>query len=295
MAITPHTPRDFTRPLRRILVGGLIALFVALFVFWRLDGPRAERLRAEVIDRVVPEMSWALLPVRKASDMIAGFQSYSRLYEQNQALRRELLQMESWKEAALQLERENAKLRDLNRLRLDPRLTYITGVVLADSGTSFRQSVLVNVGRGDGVASGWAATDGLGLVGRVAGVAGGSARVLLLTDPSSRVPVTLQPSGQRAVLTGDNTTLPLLDFVEAPEEVRPGDRVVSSGDGAVFPAGIPVGRVVTGRQGRERVRPAADISKLEFLRLIRSPATESIEGPGGLVAPGDAGSPEPAQ
>jgi len=286
MAITQNTPHSYARPLRRVLVAMLILLFLALFLFWRLDGPRAERFRAAVVDRVVPEMSWALLPVRRANDMITGLQSYTRLYEQNEALRRELLQMKSWKEAALQLERENARLRALNRLRLDPRMTYITGVVLADSGTAFRQSVLVNVGSGDGVASGWAATDGLGLVGRVSAVGKDSARVLLLTDPSSRVPVTIRPTGQRAVLSGDNSQFPVLDFIEEAERVRAGDRVVSSGDGGVFPAGVPVGQVVIGARGRARLRPAADFSSLEFLRLLRSPARKVIESPGGLVLPG---------
>jgi hypothetical protein len=64
--------------------------------------------------------------------MVEGFQSYSRIYDQNQELRRELRQMQAWKEAALQLEQENAKLRDLNNVRMDARLSYVTGVVLAD-------------------------------------------------------------------------------------------------------------------------------------------------------------------
>jgi rod shape-determining protein MreC len=99
-----------------------------------------------------------------------GFQSYASLYEQNQELRRELRQMRAWREAALQLEQENAKLLDLASVRLDPALTFVTGVVLADSGSPFRQSVLLNVGQRDGIRDGWATTDGLGLVGRIFGV-----------------------------------------------------------------------------------------------------------------------------
>ncbi|MGN6947951.1 rod shape-determining protein MreC, partial [Neisseria sp. P0014.S009] len=80
----------------------------------------------------------------------------------------------------------------------------------------------------------------------------------LLTDPSSRIPVTILPSGQHALLTGDNTALPALDFIESPENLRPGDRVVSSGDGGVFPPGLPVGQVALASDGRLRVRLAAD-------------------------------------
>ncbi|NND21257.1 MAG: rod shape-determining protein MreC, partial [Silicimonas sp.] len=92
-------------------------------------------------------------------------------------------------------------------------------------------------------------------------------------------------SGQRALLTGDNSALPVLDFIEAPEEVRPGDRVVSSGDGGVFPAGLLVGNVVLARDGRLRLRLTADYERLEFLRVLRNQPGETISPPDGLVGP----------
>ncbi|QFU08691.1 Cell shape-determining protein MreC [Rhodobacteraceae bacterium THAF1] len=276
---------DYTRPVRRIVVGTVVILCLALFLFWRIDSPRAERMRAQIVDTVVPSMDWALIPVTRASSMIDNFQSYSRIYEQNRELRRELQQMKAWKEAALQLEQENAKLLDLNKVRLDPKLTFITGVVLADAGSPFRKSVLLNIGQRDGIRDGWAATDGLGLVGRISGVGTASSRVILLSDSNSRVPVAIQPSGQKAILAGDNSPIPPLDFLDGSDRVRPGDRVVSSGDGGVLPAGVLVGTVVQGSDSRLRVRLAADYERLEFLRVLRSIETERITEPGGLVAP----------
>ncbi|MCE8469624.1 rod shape-determining protein MreC, partial [Rhodovulum sulfidophilum] len=190
MAADRNAQIDYARPIRRILIGGTVFVLVALFVLWRIDSPRVERMRAALIDRVVPGFDWAMAPITKGAELIEGFQSYARLAEQNQELRRELRQMKAWKEAALQLEQENAKLLDLNNVRLDPSLTYVTGVVMADSGSPFRQSVLLNVGARDGILDGWATTDGLGLVGRVSGVGKTTARVILLTDSNSRLPVT---------------------------------------------------------------------------------------------------------
>jgi len=276
---------QFTRPIRRILVGGLILSLFAMFLLWRIDSPRVERFRAALVDKVVPSFDWALVPVTKASGMIEGFQSYNRIYEQNQELRRELLQMKAWKEAALQLEQENAKLLDLNKVRLDPKLTFITGVVLADSGSPFRQSVLLNIGERDGIVDGWATTDGLGLVGRVSGVGNTSSRVILLTDSNSRIPVTIQPSGQRGMLFGDNSAAPPIQFLDSPELVRPGDRVVSSGDGGVFPPGLLVGHVELGRDRRLQVRLTADYGRLEFLRVLRNVPTAAVDNPGGLLIP----------
>ena len=213
MARNRGQDEDYVAPLRRLLIGVLVLCLLAVFLVWRIDSPRVERFRAQVVDKVLPGFDWAMAPVTASVNILRDFQSYHRIHEQNRELRRELQQMKAWKEAALQLEQENARLLDLNNVRLDPRLTYITGVVMADSGSPFRQSVLLNVGARDGIVDGWAAMDGIGLVGRMSGVGDSTSRVLLLTDTSSRVPVTIQPSDQRAILAGDNSSVPPIEFL----------------------------------------------------------------------------------
>ena len=285
MARDHNSDMDYRGPVRRVLVTVLALLLTLLFLVWRIDSPRVERLRNAFVDRVVPPMDWAMAPVTKVAGMIGSFQSYARIYEQNQELRRELQQMKAWKEAAVQLEQQNAKLLAQNQVRLDPKLTSVSGVVMADSGSPFRQSVLLNVGARDGIVDGWATMDGLGLVGRISGVGQNTARVLLLTDASSRIPVTIQPSGQKAMLMGDNSAAPPLDFIETPEQIRPDDRVISSGDGGVFPAGILVGTVVKTKDNRFRVRLAADYDRLDFVRVLRSHPSEQINEAGALIPP----------
>ncbi|MDG1768984.1 MAG: rod shape-determining protein MreC [Yoonia sp.] len=284
---------DYFGPIRRLLVGILVFALLGIFLVWRIDSPRVERFRLAVIDRVVPSFDWAMAPVTGMANLISDFQSYQQLAAQNGDLRRELQQMKAWKEAALQLEQENAKLLGLNNVRLDPELTYITGVVLTDSGSPFRQSVLLNVGARDGLVDGWPTMDGIGLVGRISGVGEKTARVILLTDTSSRIPITIQPSGQHAILGGDNTLNPPIEFLENSDLVRPGDRVVTSGDGGVFPADLLVGQVALGNDRRLRVRLSADYERLEFLRVLRSRPNDGITDPGSLLAPADA--PQTAQ
>ncbi|CUH07496.1 Rod shape-determining protein MreC [Jannaschia seosinensis] len=285
MARTRPGAEIYGRPLRRLLLAIVCVVLVLLTLLWRIDNPRAERIRAAVTDRVVPNFEWALAPVTWTGRLIQDFEGYARVYEQNRELRRELQQMKAWREAAIQLEQENARLLDLNKVRLSPDLTYVTGVVLTDSGSPFRRSVLLNIGSDDGIRDGWAAMDGLGLVGRIAGVGPRTARVLLLTDGNSRVPVTIRPSGKRAILAGDTTAAPALEFVENPQDVRAGDRIVTSGDGGVFPADLAVGQVVRGKDGRLRVRLAADTSRLEFLRVLRTRTPEEIANSGTLLPP----------
>ncbi len=276
MAQDRTNTEDYFLPIRRLLIGILVFCFIVLAIVWRIDSPRVERFRMAVIDRVVPNMEWAMAPVTATLNIVRDFQSYARIYEQNQELRRELQQMKAWKEAALQLELKNARLLDLNNVRLDPDLTYVTGVVLTDSGSPFRRSVLLNIGERDGLRDGLAAMDGIGLVGRISGLGQETSRVLLLTDTNSRLPITIQPSGQTAILAGDNSPTPLVDFLEKPELVRPGDRVVTSGDGGVFPADLLVGQLIESRDGRFLVRLAADFERLAFLRVLRGVPKEDL-------------------
>lgn len=287
MAKDKSNSADFTAPLRRLLLSVVVLILIGIFILWRIDSPRVERLRAQITDTLVPNMDWAMAPVTGTVNLFRDYQSYQRLAEQNRELRSELRQMRAWKEAALQLEQENARLLDLNNVQLDPRLTYITGVVLADSGSPFRQSVLLNIGARDGLIDGWATMDGIGLVGRISGVARNTARVLLLTDANSRVPAMIQPSGQRALVAGDNSAQPLVDFIENRDVVRPGDRVVSSGDGGVFPAGLLIGSLEIDRNGRLRVRLSADYERLEFLRVLRHNGTPTVSDTGGVILDGE--------
>jgi rod shape-determining protein MreC len=293
MARDRHADHDFGRTIRRVLLGVTVVLALAVFLVWRIDNPRVERFRSAVIDRVVPNMDWALVPVAGFVRMVGDFQSYANLYKQNQELRQELQRLKGWREAALQLEQKNAKLLDLNNVRINPALTFVTGVVLTDSGSPFRQSVLINVGQRDGVLDGWAVMDGLGLVGRISGVGQTTARVILLTDSNSRVPVTLQPSGQKAIMAGTNTPYPVLEFVESPENVHAGDRVVSSGDGRVFPQDLLAGQVVLARDGRLIVQLAADYQRLEFLQVLRATPVERIGTSDEMVGAATDAPPEP--
>ena len=278
-----QTQTDYFAPIRRAITVILLLGLFGLFVLWRIDSPRVEKFRALVIDTFVPSFEWILRPMTSVVKLAQDYQSYDKLLEQNKELRRELQQMKSWKEAALQLEQENARLLDLNQLRVDSKLTHVSGIVVADSGSPFRQSVLLNIGARDGIQDGWAAMDGLGLVGRISGVGSSTSRVILLTDNASQIPVIIQPSGQQAILMGDNSHAPPVEFIENVDLVRPGDRIVTSGRGGVLPTGLLIGTLALDPNNRLRARLAADYERLEFLKVLRDYGTEKIDNFGSLV------------
>ncbi|MEM7496437.1 MAG: rod shape-determining protein MreC [Pseudomonadota bacterium] len=275
---------DLERRVRSVLLGVVVILCLVLIGLWRSDNPRLTQLRMAIADALSPNLGVVAGPLDYAAGMARDYRSFIDVYDQNRELRREIERLQAWRETARALEEENAQLRALMNVRLAPRLGYVTGDVIADSGGPFSESALVNVGRRDGVEDGSAAVDGSGLIGRVVGVGERASRVMLVTDFSSRVPVTITGARQQAILAGDATRAPRLEFIGEDDRVQPGQTVVTSGDGGVFPPDLPVGVVVRAGQSW-RAHLSADFQRLEFVRLLRYRPDKRIDGPGGLIAP----------
>jgi rod shape-determining protein MreC len=127
----------------------------------------------------------------------------------------------------------------------------------------------------------------VGLVGRIAEVGDRASRVLLLTDLNSRIPVTLQGSHERAILAGDNSPRPLLAYLAPNAKPEVGERVVTSGDGGVFPPGIPVG-VIVSVGGQVRVATSSDLSVIDYVKIVDF-------GLSGMLPPTAVPAPKPAR
>ena len=248
-------------------------IFVCLtliFILWRVDNTRTELIRTKIIDFVSPVTIPLNYPINVVGDFVRYFEIYSALLEENKELKRDLQIMTGWKEKALQLEQKNAQLRALNNVKLSEDLIWVTGEIMADSGSPFYQSGLINIGLKDGIKNGSAAVDGLGLVGRISGVGQKVARVLFLTDISSAIPVKIKRSNQKGLMIGDNSPWPLLEFVEEKDLINIGDRVFTSGDGNVFPSDILIGNILIDNKKKLRVKPVANFETLEFLRILNT-------------------------
>lgn len=267
----------------------LVTLAVAITILARADSPIVERSRAAVTDAVTPILDFASRPVGAVVDLLEGVQELAILAETNRELREANQRLRHWQAAAYRLDVENAALRDLLRMAPAPDSRFVTARVVADNGGAFVRSVLVNAGDRDGVAQGQAAVTGEGLAGRVAQVGHRSARVLLVTDMNSRIPVIVAGERERAVLAGDNGARPQLLYLGPRALVRHGDRVLTSGDGGVFPAGLPVGVVAEVDGGEVRVQPFVDWSRMEFLRLIDYELSGLIVPPTAVQTGGQAG------
>jgi rod shape-determining protein MreC len=272
--------------IERITFPLLVLLSAVMIVLGKADQVSIESLRNSVMDAAAPALEMLSRPstlldtaVSRARDFVTVYQENARLAEENERLL-------GWQQAALRLAAENAQLRDLLRVAPEPATSFVTARVIANSGGAYVRSVMVNAGRENGVVRGEAAVTAEGLIGRVSEVGTLAARILLITDLNSRVPVIVEGSRQRAVLAGDNSEHPSLRHLEAGAAIRIGDRIVTSGQGGVFPPGLPVGVVATFDGELARVEPFVELSRVDYLRLVDYGLADALPNPLPLAARG---------
>lgn len=247
---------------------GLVLLCAVLIVVGRAEPRVLERLRTLVLDVAGPVADAVSQPVVATQRVADGIAELLSLHSENAILREENARLAQWQVVARSLDAENRELRRLLQVPGDPPLGFVTGRVVANSGGSFVHSVLVLAGSGDGAAKGHVAVAADGLAGRVTEIGERAARVLLLTDMNSNVPVVLERSRERAIAAGDNSGRLRLLFLAPAAQPQIGDRIVTSGHGGVFPPGIPVGAVVGFRDGIALVQPFVEAARLEYVRLV---------------------------
>ncbi|SLN72376.1 rod shape-determining protein MreC [Oceanibacterium hippocampi] len=258
--------RVFAQRLTYIL---LMITAVSLLVLGKADLVLMERVRTIGVDQAAPFLSYFSQPIASINRGIDRLRALGDLAAENELLRAENARLKQWQAVSRRLDQENTRLRNLMNAKRDPLVLPITARVISDSGGPFVKTLIINAGRRDGVRKGQAVLGEDGLIGRVAQVGERAARILLLTDLNSRVPVLLENSRQRAILTGDNTDRPKIEFLPANAQVSPGDRVVTSGDGGLLPPGRPIGVVSSVTEGGVRLQTYADWDRIEFVSVLR--------------------------
>ena len=261
-----------TVPIRALLNRfALLFLIIAAFAIMLLgkaDTLVVERARSSVVDVVAPVMDALSRPIATVSEGVDRVENFFSVYSENAQLREQNARLLEWQSAALALAAENSTFRKMLNFVPERGASLAAARVIGDSGGVFVRSVLINGGMVDGIQKGDAVVNGDGLIGRVAESGRRSGRVLLLSDLNSRIPVVGEKTRVRAILAGDNSPFPRLEILPPNARLAVGDRIVTSGHGGVFPAGLPVGRISSIGDGGVRVEPFADFYRLEYVRII---------------------------
>ena len=224
-------------------------------------------------------------PVRwtgQGSDWIVG---YFNAVEENRRLKEELKRMQAVQDANIALKNLNRRYEALLQIRTEPAIQMATARAVAESRGPFVNARLIDAGTRKGIRVGNPVINEHGLVGRVVGTTTGVSRVLLLSDVASRTPVLIDRTDARAILVGDGGPNPRLEFVRGTDSVKPGDRILTSGDGGVFPRGLPVGEAARGVGGGWRVKLYADRGDVDFVRVLLFQNFDQLVDPRALNAP----------
>ena len=208
-----------------------------------------------------------------------AFRTYRHLWraqQENQELHIQLVAEQ------VQIQRLGEQAEETQRLRtlLDfkNQLTFQTvgAEVIATSPGENSNAIFIDKGSDSGLTTDLAVITPEGAVGKILAIFPHSAQVLLITDPSSGVGVTLAQSRVQGILKGDINGFCDVHYVMNEEVVNRGEAVVTSGLDLIYPKGLPVGTVVNVGDGNIyktlTVKPAVDLNRLEMVLVVLKPA-----------------------
>ncbi len=270
---TSYSPASAAKPRMRSMLGvvALVLLALALLVLTRMHNPAVARLRGGMLSVTAPVAEWLGAPVRGVRSLITDKDALFHAFEENNKLRAENETLRHWQSVAQSLKAENDALRALAAYQPVANVSYITARVTGQSPSSYGASITLNVGDAAGVKMLQPVVDAFGLVGRIIEVSGSTARVLLLTDSASRIPVITANSRIRAIAAGGGAgddTLRLTFFGGDAATIQPGEAVVTTEEGGLIPGGIAVGTLLKTEGNTLLVKPTRPLVQSEYMRVV---------------------------
>lgn len=269
---------------RNLLLAFLTVVAFGALVVSRAQDGIFDGVREMVTDAGAPLMEAVAAPAAEFKRWNEGFSSFFSVYEENQRLREENARLRTNLTELAELQRKTQRYEELLKVQPDEKITFVAARVIADATGPFVRTVLVNAGREQGLAKGQAVIDERGLLGRVITTGNRSARVLLLTDLNSRVPVLIEGSNLKAIMVGDNSGKPVLEYLPPGSRIKAGARIVTTPDGGVFPPGVAVGIVSTSKA--PRVDLFTGEARADFVRVLKYTPSVDVDNAGPEPLPG---------
>lgn len=257
----------------------LVFLFLAAFIMMLLnktDTILIDKTSSVATDIVSPVVDVLILPARLVANVLDYLKDMSLVHKENEALKAENRRLRLISERARSLEIENRLLAKLLNYRRPDEENLITARVVAEEGDAFSHSLIAYTGKNTTAQKGQIVLTERGVVGRLDKVGQLYSKILMITDINSRIPVMIENTRVRGILAGDNELNPKLIFTPLFSDIKLGDRIVTSGVAGVFPSGLPIGEVAKISKSEIRVRPFADLNKVEYVKIVTFPLHDSL-------------------
>lgn len=252
-----------------VVSGAVIAVALGLLLLGRVNPELGGRTRGVVLDIVAPLWGTVRAPFDWLGDVGSAIGEYIGTVPRNRILTAELAAARQALEKQGALQSENTALKRLLRVTEPRQQLIVVARIAGSSAGSYARTAMVSAGRSDGVVPGQPVRADVGLVGRTVEAGDHAARILLLTDTNSRVPVIVVRTGQPALAAGANGRLvEVRDRTGAEVPLLVGDRLVTSGAGGTFAAQIPVAVIVDAAREPPLAEPFANPSALTYVAIF---------------------------
>jgi rod shape-determining protein MreC len=262
----------------RTRIAVLVLASITLLTIGLRDAPVVRDVREGAATVVSPVEGAADAVTRPFRNAWHGVTDYEDLRDENERLRAQVTDGDAGAVRATDAEQQLAELSAALDLPYAADVPTVAARVVSGPRSNFSHAVEIDKGTDDGLAVGMPVVTGAGLVGRISQASGSRATVELLTDPDFRVGVRVADSGQLGTARGRGRDEPMTvdTAIDADAEVARGTGLVTSGvDRSAYPAGIPVGKVTSTRQGSGGlaldlvIEPLADIDNLSYVSVMR--------------------------
>jgi rod shape-determining protein MreC len=219
-------------------------LAVVIILFGKAETAMFDRARTNVADWMRPALSATRVPVEVVSRWFASIGDIFWLHQENIRLKEENARLKQWHNKALVLDERLKRYQLLLNAVPDPAMSSVVARVIGRANHPFLETMILDAGRQQGIKPGQAVIDQRGMIGRIYLTGEHTSWVILLTDLNSRIPVSIEPNTDQAIMTGDNSQMPLIETLAHGVQLKADAQVVTSGDGDILPAGIPIGVIV---------------------------------------------------
>jgi rod shape-determining protein MreC len=246
----------------------LATLATALIITDRNNNIISDNIRYSMQTITLPLIETFSNPAQILQELSDSASKITDVYQHNAILIEQNKMLLKWQTVATQLEQENAQLRKLLNVQAAAQAHNITAQVMSSKHDSLSHSLIVRHNGDSRIKIGSPLTAPEGLVGYVLKTKGEIAKVLLISDRGSRIPVAQEQNGERGILTGLNDDdLLLLEHVDEARKFKIGDRIIST-QSELFPVSIAVGEVAEIKQNKIYVRPYVNSYKMRFVNIV---------------------------
>jgi len=259
---------------------GIIALLIfgAILGYFLTFGPDSTRkFKAGVYQLLAPFLTSGSGLQKQITSVRTGLKSLEELEHENSSLQVENRQLRATNQALRDVEREVNRLRHALNYRERSVFKLVPAVVVARDSSTWWRTITINRGKEDGIEGDMPVVTDEGLVGKTTTVSSNISVVLLIADENCKIAASVEGTREQGIVSGERVTTGVtpvlnLNFLSKQADLKPGQKVYTTGVGGVFPSGLLVGVVRTfhlrALDAQAQLAPGVDLSHLEDVFVV---------------------------